>query len=219
VVHVPIGLTGQVLRRASVNVIAPFLDPHQDVIMSVEGTRLRLLALNCLVPGASTLLANLLRTSGAAAGLPSDSGRSSGTRRTGSVPSSPRSSRDDSLLSQQPSREVGSGDQKLPPARRSLFGSLGSLGRSRDDSAGGRGRKVQSMADRQWLREYADGAHSELFFCPAGPALAGLRFANAAEAVYEATGGVLVGAVQVGGTRGESWTSGFKGIWGVGAGG
>ncbi|WIA12208.1 hypothetical protein OEZ85_012277 [Tetradesmus obliquus] len=41
----------QVLRRSSVGVIAPFLDPHQDVISSIEGTRMRLLALDAFVPG------------------------------------------------------------------------------------------------------------------------------------------------------------------------
>lgn len=50
------------LRRSSVDVISPFLDPYLDVIMSVEGTRMRLLALSTLVPGASTLIANLLRS-------------------------------------------------------------------------------------------------------------------------------------------------------------
>eukprot|EP00879_Flechtneria_rotunda_P024898 GHRR01026423.1.p1 GENE.GHRR01026423.1~~GHRR01026423.1.p1 ORF type:complete len:328 (+),score=79.79 GHRR01026423.1:96-1079(+) len=60
----------QVLRRSSVDMISPFLDPKQDVICSVEGTRLRLLALSCFVPGASTLIANLLRSSGPAAGFP-----------------------------------------------------------------------------------------------------------------------------------------------------
>ena len=39
------------LRRSAVDVISPFLDPYQDVIMSVEGTRMRLLALSSLVPG------------------------------------------------------------------------------------------------------------------------------------------------------------------------
>ena len=39
----------------------PFLDPTRDVLVSVEQTRHRLLALSALCPGASTLLANLLR--------------------------------------------------------------------------------------------------------------------------------------------------------------
>jgi hypothetical protein len=54
----------QVLRVRSLPHIAPFLDPAQDVLLSLEHTRLRLLALSCLVPGASTLLGNLLRTTG-----------------------------------------------------------------------------------------------------------------------------------------------------------
>jgi Calcium-activated BK potassium channel alpha subunit len=118
----------QVLRNASVPAIAPFLDPQQDVIASIEAVRLRLLALSCLAPGASTLLANLMRSSGAAAGL-----------------------------------------------------------------APGEGTK---LAGRRWLREYADGAHCELFLCPAGAPLGGLRFNSAAEAVYDASGAMLVGVVQ-----------------------
>ncbi|KAK9826205.1 hypothetical protein WJX81_007538 [Elliptochloris bilobata] len=51
----------QVLQRSSLSLISPFLDPERDVIVSVEQTRHRLLALSCLCPGASTLIANLLR--------------------------------------------------------------------------------------------------------------------------------------------------------------
>ncbi|KAF8071241.1 Kcnt2 [Scenedesmus sp. PABB004] len=152
----------QVLRAASVSVIAPFLDPNQDVISSVEGTRLRLLALNSLCPGASTLLANLLRCSGpnaGAAGGPRHAAR--------------------------------------PGARGGGAGAAGSPTGSRDDAgrAGARGGG-ETMAGRRWLREYADGAHCELFFAPAGPALAGLRFSSAAEAAYDASGALLVGVVQ-----------------------
>ena len=46
----------QVLQRASLQLISPFLDPARDVIISMEQTRHRLLALSCLCPGASTLL-------------------------------------------------------------------------------------------------------------------------------------------------------------------
>ena len=46
----------QVLQRSSLALIAPFLDPEQDVIVSAEQTRHRLLALSCLCPGASTLI-------------------------------------------------------------------------------------------------------------------------------------------------------------------
>ena len=53
----------QVLRRASLQAVRPFLDPARDVAVSVEQTRHRLLALSALCPGASTLLANLLRRS------------------------------------------------------------------------------------------------------------------------------------------------------------
>jgi hypothetical protein len=60
--HAP--TTPQVLRVRSLPLIAPFLDPAQDVLLSLEHTRLRLLALSCMVPGASTLLGNLLRTTG-----------------------------------------------------------------------------------------------------------------------------------------------------------
>ncbi|BDA48910.1 probable potassium channel subfamily T member 2 at N-terminal half [Coccomyxa sp. Obi] len=51
----------QVLRRDSLRMLAPFLDPDRDVLVSVEQMRHRLLALSCLCPGASTLIANLLR--------------------------------------------------------------------------------------------------------------------------------------------------------------
>lgn len=46
----------QCLRSSSLQMIAPFLDPIRDVIVSVEQTRHRLLALSCMCPGASTLL-------------------------------------------------------------------------------------------------------------------------------------------------------------------
>ena len=46
----------QCLRASSQALIKPFLDPMRDVIVSVEQTRHRLLALSCLCPGASTLL-------------------------------------------------------------------------------------------------------------------------------------------------------------------
>ncbi|KAL3142086.1 hypothetical protein ABBQ32_004709 [Trebouxia sp. C0010 RCD-2024] len=62
----------QVLQRNSLQLIAPFLDPEHDVIVSMEQTRHRLLALSCLCPGASTLIANLLRTANVS---PTDSRR------------------------------------------------------------------------------------------------------------------------------------------------
>lgn len=46
----------QVLQRNSLQLIAPFLDPEHDVLVSMEQTRHRLLALSCLCPGASTLI-------------------------------------------------------------------------------------------------------------------------------------------------------------------
>lgn len=46
----------QVLQKSSIQLIAPFLDPEQDVLVSTEQTRHRLLALSCLCPGASTLI-------------------------------------------------------------------------------------------------------------------------------------------------------------------
>lgn len=54
----------QVLRQSSAAAIAPFLDPSRDAIASLEQTRHRLLALDCLAPGASTLITNLLRCTG-----------------------------------------------------------------------------------------------------------------------------------------------------------
>lgn len=46
----------QVLQRDSLRMLAPFLDPERDVLVSVEQMRHRLLALSCLCPGASTLI-------------------------------------------------------------------------------------------------------------------------------------------------------------------
>ena len=46
----------QVLQRASLRMLQPFLDPDRDVLISVEQIRHRLLALSCLCPGASTLI-------------------------------------------------------------------------------------------------------------------------------------------------------------------
>lgn len=50
----------QVLQKSSIKLIAPFLDPEQDVLVSTELTRHRLLALSCLCPGASTLIGEAL---------------------------------------------------------------------------------------------------------------------------------------------------------------
>jgi hypothetical protein len=211
----------QVLRRSSVDVISPFLDPFLDVIMSVEGTRLRLLALSTLVPGASTLIANLLRSSGPNAGFaggPSTrSSSSNGSSASRHVPwysssggngGSPAGS-SDSFDEHVP----GFGwQQKLQAAVRSLddvmishpFSSTpGSNGSSSSSShaggkAGGPGAAGAGMlAGRRWLREYADGAHCELFMVPAGAPLAGLGFTDAAQAVYEASGALVVGLQEV----------------------
>lgn len=203
------------------DVISPFLDPYLDVIMSVEGTRMRLLALSSLVPGASTLIANLLRSSGPnagfAGGLRSGSNSSSTTgshfpwaSTSGSASSSPGSS-----LDSQDEGPLGFGWQKLQAAVRSLddvmishdFGNAtaNTSGRRGAQHAAGRRRGggkdgadgVEMLAGRRWLREYADGAHCELFIVPAGPPLAGLRFTDAVQAVYEATGALVVGLMQV----------------------
>jgi voltage-gated potassium channel Kch len=53
----------QTVRQKTVSRISPFLDPEQDVIVSMEQTRLRLLALSAVCPGASTLIGNLLKSS------------------------------------------------------------------------------------------------------------------------------------------------------------
>ncbi|KAL4423371.1 hypothetical protein ABPG77_004302 [Micractinium sp. CCAP 211/92] len=53
----------QTVREATVAQISPFLDPGQDVIVSMEQTRMRLLALSAVCPGASTLIGNLLKSS------------------------------------------------------------------------------------------------------------------------------------------------------------
>lgn len=53
----------QTVREAAVRQIEPFLDPGQDVIVSMEQIRYRLLALSAVCPGASTLIGNLLKSS------------------------------------------------------------------------------------------------------------------------------------------------------------
>ncbi|KAL4448241.1 hypothetical protein ABPG75_005460 [Micractinium tetrahymenae] len=53
----------QTVREATVAQISPFLDPGQDMIVSMEQTRMRLLALSAVCPGASTLIGNLLKSS------------------------------------------------------------------------------------------------------------------------------------------------------------
>ncbi|RMZ57560.1 hypothetical protein APUTEX25_001760, partial [Auxenochlorella protothecoides] len=53
----------QTLRQSTVTQIRPFLDPSQDIVVSLEQTRYRLLALSAVCPGATTLLGNLLRSS------------------------------------------------------------------------------------------------------------------------------------------------------------
>ncbi len=69
----------QAARQATVRQVAPFLDPATDVIVSVEATRLRLLALSAVCPGASTLVGNLLRS--AAVAPPSARGETLAGRR------------------------------------------------------------------------------------------------------------------------------------------
>lgn len=53
----------QTLKQTTVNQIAPFLDPGQDVAVSTEEIRFRLLSLSAFCPGASTLIGNLIRSS------------------------------------------------------------------------------------------------------------------------------------------------------------
>jgi len=53
----------QTLKQATLQQIMPFLDPGQDVAVSTEETRFRLLALSACCPGASTLIGNLIRSS------------------------------------------------------------------------------------------------------------------------------------------------------------
>jgi hypothetical protein len=200
-------LLSQVLRRSSVGVIAPFLDPHQDVISSIEGTRMRLLALDAFVPGASTLLANLLRSSGPTAGFAGGPRHSSSSLKS----SLKRNNNNHNSRSSSPlaSRDDGGG---VAAVQRSLWGvellaqSLQSLSLSSRDGGASSADGAATMAGRRWLREYADGAHCELFFCRAGPPLAGLRFSNAAEQVYAATGAMLVGVMQVGALSSKSAT-------------
>lgn len=53
----------QTMKQSTVEQITPFLDPEQDVAVSTEETRFRLLALSASCPGASTLIGNLIRSS------------------------------------------------------------------------------------------------------------------------------------------------------------
>ena len=53
----------QTLKESTVRQIEPFLDLGQDVIVSTEETRFRMLALSAVCPGASTLIGNLMRSS------------------------------------------------------------------------------------------------------------------------------------------------------------
>jgi len=59
----------QTMKQSTVEQIKPFLDPDQDVAVSMEETRFRLIALSASCPGASTLIGNLIRSS---AVLPED---------------------------------------------------------------------------------------------------------------------------------------------------
>ena len=53
----------QTMKQSTVEQIKPFLDPDQDVAVSMEETRFRLIALSASCPGASTLIGNLIRSS------------------------------------------------------------------------------------------------------------------------------------------------------------
>jgi voltage-gated potassium channel Kch len=53
----------QTMKQSTVEQIQPFLDPDQDVAVSMEETRFRLIALSASCPGASTLIGNLIRSS------------------------------------------------------------------------------------------------------------------------------------------------------------
>lgn len=53
----------QTMKQSTVEQIKPFLDPDQDVAVSMEETRFRLMALSASCPGASTLIGNLIRSS------------------------------------------------------------------------------------------------------------------------------------------------------------
>lgn len=53
----------QTMKQSTVDQIRPFIDPDQDVAVSMEETRFRLLALSATCPGASTLIGNLIRSS------------------------------------------------------------------------------------------------------------------------------------------------------------
>lgn len=190
--------------------ISPFLDPYLDVITSVEGTRMRLLVLSSLVPGAATLVANLLRSSGPNAGFSGGPRHTSSTGRFSWNSSGGSGSRTGSPTASTDGHDEGPlvfGWHKLQAAVRSLDDVMLSTAYPRTGSGGPagtaagqrRGNVHEMLAGRRWLREYADGAHCELFFVPAGAPLAGLRFTGAAQAVYEASGALLVGLFEVSG--------------------
>lgn len=149
----------QVLQQSSVDAIAPFLDPTRDVIASLEQTRHRLTVLNCLAPGASTLITNLLRCTGGTA-----RGWAAGWERRGGhllaweearaqARSEPCRCRGHPHIACSPPVTAPSPDRSAPPPL------LRSEGR---------------LAGRRWLREYVDGCHADLHVAPAGPGLAGL---------------------------------------------
>lgn len=100
----------QVLQRRSLQAVRPFLDPRRDVLVSVEQTRHRLLALSALCPGAGTLLANLLRRAAVPPPPPlpgQHQGRAAGGGGGGSSSSSPSPSSLDASASQQRPRTAG----------------------------------------------------------------------------------------------------------------
>jgi hypothetical protein len=153
----------QVLREGAARRVAPFLDPRRDVVVSVEHTRLRLLALAALCPGASTLVANLLRPATRDEWGDAAAGAGGAGAALGDDDDDERTDDDEEEDNQE-----------------------------REQNEQQKQRRRASFAGRAWLREYADGCRADVLPLKAGAHLRGATFAAAAEAVATATRGRVV---------------------------
>ena len=166
----------QVLQRRSLQAVRPFLDPARDVLVSVEQTRHRLLALSALCPGASTLLSNLLRRA--------------------AVPPPPPLP---GQLQQQKGGGGGGGGQGGGGQRR-LKGNSGG-GSSLDAAAAAASQQQQrrTAGGRRWLRSYMNGCGNKIHVVRlTSPSLANVPFADAAAAMHAATGVLMIGVMRGG---------------------
>ena len=199
----------QVLQRSSLGLISPFLDPERDVIVSVEQTRHRLLALSCLCPGASTLIgAALLPALVATSALfmLSDAASRQFTCVTRtyclSDPVAP------ALLPMHDTFvRIGASMQHrldtcalptlhcLMPCRPDAVSACCAANLLRR-AAISAGEKRHTAAGRRWLRSYLNGCAFKLFDAPLPAHLAGLPFTAACEWLYRTSGCVLIGAAR-----------------------